>query len=119
MRFLADENFPLASIRFLRLHGHDVAAMTEDAAGSPDTVVLARATDEGRVLLTFDRDFGDLIFRQGLPAVHGLVYFRFAPSTPIEAGEMVLLLLSLQHVALDGRFTVVEPTHLRQRPLPQ
>jgi predicted nuclease of predicted toxin-antitoxin system len=117
MRFLADENFPLASVWYLRSHGHDVAAMAEDAAGSPDTEVLARATREARILLTFDRDFGDLIFRQAWPATEGLVYCRFTPGSPLEPGEVVLRLLSIRQFELPGHFTVVEPANIRQRPL--
>jgi predicted nuclease of predicted toxin-antitoxin system len=117
MRFLADENFPLASVHHLRSHGLDVAAMAEDAAGSPDTEVLARATSKGRLLLTFDRDFGDLIFRQAWPPPPGLVYCRFAPMTPVEPGEVVLRLLAIQQFELEGQLTVVERTNIRQRPL--
>ncbi len=65
MRFLADENFPVPSIRRLRAAYHDVAAIIEDSPGVEDTVVLARAVSEGRYLLTLDRDYGELIFRRG------------------------------------------------------
>lgn len=60
-RFLADENVPLPSIRVLREAGWDVEAVAEFAAGAPDFTVLAHATERGRVLITFDRGFGELI----------------------------------------------------------
>jgi uncharacterized protein with PIN domain len=53
VRFLANENFPLPSVRLLRQAGYDVASMTEDSPGMEDPEVLTRATDEQRVILTF------------------------------------------------------------------
>jgi len=60
MRLLADENIPRASIQALRVGGHDVLAASETMARALDREVLARAGAEGRVLVTFDRDFGAL-----------------------------------------------------------
>ena len=53
MRFLANENFPLPSVRLLRQAGYDVALMIEDSPGMEDSEVLTRATDEQRVILAF------------------------------------------------------------------
>lgn len=53
MRFLANENFPLPSVRLLRQAGYYVASITEDSPGMEDSEVLTRATDEQRVILTF------------------------------------------------------------------
>ena len=61
MRFLANENFPLQSLRILRQADQKVASVTEDSPGIEDAEVLARAADEQRVILTFDRDYGELI----------------------------------------------------------
>ena len=58
MRWLANENFPLASVQLLRAAGHDVVAIIEDTPGAPDTGVLAQAARESRIVLTFDRDDG-------------------------------------------------------------
>jgi predicted nuclease of predicted toxin-antitoxin system len=63
MRFLANENFPLQSVRILRQADLEVASVTEDSPGIEDAEVLARAADEQRVILTFDRDYGELIYR--------------------------------------------------------
>jgi predicted nuclease of predicted toxin-antitoxin system len=76
VNFLANENFPLEAVESLRLAGHDVAWIRADAPGSTDPQVLARAVAELRVLLTFDKDFGDLAFRAGLPSGCGIVLFR-------------------------------------------
>ncbi len=117
MRFLANENFPLESVRSLRAAGHDVAAVIEDSPGAKDHEVLARAAREECIILTFDRDYGELIHRLKHPAPAGLIYLRFAPATPNEPAELILQLLKVGSLLLEGRFTVVERTQIRQRPL--
>jgi hypothetical protein len=73
VRILADENFPGDAVTALRERGHDVAWVRSDAPGSSDAQVIARAQVEGRVLITFDKDFGELTFRVGLLASSGIV----------------------------------------------
>jgi predicted nuclease of predicted toxin-antitoxin system len=60
MWFLANENFPLPSVRLLRQAGYDVASITEDSPGIEDSEVLTRAANEQQVVITFDRDYGEL-----------------------------------------------------------
>jgi len=117
-RFLADENFPGSSIHLLRVAGHDVAAIIEDMPGVEDTEVLARAVRERQIVLTFDRDYGELIFGRRLPTPVGVVYFRLDDAPPEEAARMLLFLLALDVVSLEGNFTTLEERQLRQRPLP-
>lgn len=117
MRFLADENIPLPSIRLLREAGHDVVGILEEAPGISDIHVLEHAVSSDRLLLTFDRDYGDLIYRQDSPSPSGILYLRFVPATPLEVGEAVLRLMETD-LALVGQFTVVERDRTRQRPLP-
>ncbi len=134
MLFIADENFPLPSINKLRSAGHDVVAIITDSPGAADeeilTVaiitdspgaadeeILTRAVRETRIVLTFDRDFGELVFRLRLPPPQGIVYFRFDPATPTEPAEYLLRLLAEMEVVLEHRFTVVDRRQVRQRPL--
>ena len=58
MHFLADENFPLPSVRRLRAQGHNVAAVILDSPGATDEKVLEQAVQEARIILTFDRRRG-------------------------------------------------------------
>lgn len=118
MKFLADENFPSASANRLREAGHDVVTVAEGAPGSEDAGILAWAAREERVVLTFDRDYGDLIFRQRLPTPPGVVYLRLPFSTPEEPAERLLRLLAVSDLSVEGMFTVVERERARQRPLP-
>jgi predicted nuclease of predicted toxin-antitoxin system len=119
MRFLANENFPVYSVHWLRRSGHDVAAVIEDSPGASDGDVLQRAVLERRIILTFDRDYGELVYRRARLAPAGVVYFRFNPLSPEEPAECLLQLLSVQGLSLQDRFTVAERGRVRQRPLPR
>ena len=82
LRFLANENFPKGGIDALRRKGHDVLWMQTDAPGSKDPDILARAIAESRILLTFDKDFGEMVFRQGKDASCGVILLRPRLSDP-------------------------------------
>lgn len=117
MRLLADENIPLASIQGLRAAGHDVLAASETMARTLDREVLERAGAEGRVLVTFDRDFGALAFKRAVSAPAGIVLLRFVPVTPEEPATILLDLLSDSGLTFSGKFTVVDRERVRQRSL--
>ncbi len=91
MQLIADENFPLISIRLLRQAGYDITSVTEDSPGIEDTEVLARAVNEQRIILTFDRDDGELIYRFRLPAPKGVIYLRFRPHSPEEPASLFII----------------------------
>jgi predicted nuclease of predicted toxin-antitoxin system len=118
MRFLADENFPFPSIRLLRQAEYDIASISEGSSGIEDVEVLSRAVDEQRFILTFDRDYGELIYRLRLTAPIGVIYLRFRPHYPAEPAEILLNLLRAEGVQFESRFTILERDRLRQRPLP-
>jgi predicted nuclease of predicted toxin-antitoxin system len=118
MRLLTDENFPLAAAKLLRNEGYDVTAIPENDAGTKDIDILARAVREQRVVLTFDRDFGELVFLRKLPSPPGVVYFRFHPISPLEPATRILDLASKGGIDLLGKFTVVLRNRIRQRELP-
>src|SRR5579862_8345499 len=100
MRFLANENFPVASTRVLRAAGHEVVAVTLECPGISDEAVLKLAANEQLVILTFDRDYGDLIFRRGLSSPAGLIYLRLDPISPTEPAEIILRLLTANRIPI-------------------
>lgn len=117
MRFLANENFPGDAVEALRQAGYDVAWVRTEAPGSSDRDVLYRAQSEGRVLLTFDKDFGELAFRAHLSASSGIVLFRInAPSSWYVARIAVTVLSS--RTDWSGHFSVVENRRIRMIPIP-
>lgn len=117
MDFLANENFPIISIRILRCVGHNVVSIIEDTPGVKDYVVLKRAYEENRIILTFDRDYGELIYKNRLVTPVGIIYFRFSPTTPEEPGKILLNIIEKGNVPLLGKFTVIERGRVRQKTL--
>ncbi len=117
MDFLANENFPLFSIQLLRNAGYNVASVLEETPGAKDSDILVRAHEENRIILTFDRDYGELIYRHKLSAPAGVLYFHFDPSAPKEPAEILLKILWENRVPIPGKFTVVERGRIRQRTL--
>lgn len=76
VRLLADESFPGDIVQALRQKGHDVFWVRMEAPGIPDPEVLSLAQEDSRILMTFDKDFGELAFRRRLPASCGIILFR-------------------------------------------
>lgn len=66
MRILADENLHADIVHWLRAGGHDVSYAAETMAGEPDESILRRARAEDRIVITDDKDFGELVLRKGL-----------------------------------------------------
>ncbi|MFI5200923.1 MAG: DUF5615 family PIN-like protein [Candidatus Kapaibacterium sp.] len=117
MKFLADENFPIDSVIILREAGFEVDSIQELSSSLDDTSILDIAVTSGSILLTFDRDFGDLIFNRQLPAPNGIVYFRFNPLTSEEPARMFLNLIT--EVKFEDNITVITRGNIRQRELPR
>jgi predicted nuclease of predicted toxin-antitoxin system len=116
-RFLANENTPGAAVRAARQAGHDVAWMVELQPGAPDPIVLQIAQKESRVLLTFDKDFGELVFRKGRAASWGVILLRPRLRSPQVVSDFVLTVLE-QPFDWPGYFTVAREGSLRMIPLP-
>lgn len=81
-RYLANENFPGVMVSLLRNQGHDVLYAAETLVAAADRLVLETALSQDRVVLTFDRDFGELVFRHRKPPAPGIVLFRLVPCHP-------------------------------------
>jgi len=116
MRFLANENFPGTAVESLAAAGHDVLWVRTAAPGTTDPDVLAWAVREERVLLTFDKDFGELARASTLPATCGVVLFRMPMPKPGDVGQRLADLITARD-DWAGHFSVVEPGRVRMRPL--
>ncbi len=116
MRYLADENLPGRLVAALRAIGHDVAWVRTDAPGSDDRAVLARAAADQRVLVTFDKDFGELAGRAGLPAASGVILLRLPLGRGPDAGTRIAALIDAR-ADWASHFSVVELGRVRMRRL--
>jgi predicted nuclease of predicted toxin-antitoxin system len=116
MRFLANENFPGEAVEVLRQSGHDVVWIRKESPGIDDQSVIHRAIIEDRILLTFDKDFGELVFRSG-NKIAGVILFR----TLMPSADYIA---RIAKAAIDSRsdwagyFSVIEDKRIRMTPLP-
>lgn len=94
IKLLADENFPMASINLLQTKNYDIVSVLRSYSGISDVEVIQLANQEQRLILTFDKDFGFLIFRDGLIPSNGVFYFRLEEFYPSQPGEMILEILA-------------------------
>lgn len=116
VRWLVNENFPAPSVAVLRASGHDVLSIAESHSGDADTEVLALAREEGRWLVTFDRDYGELLFARNYAPPPAVILLRVPSYRPDEPAAWLEQLLR-EPEGLLGKFTVFTGKTLRSRPL--
>lgn len=116
MRWLADECVAAPLVRFLRTTGHDATYVAKSAAGLSDLDVVNLASREMRLLLTEDKDFGDLVFRRER-AVPGIVLLRIGHENTSLKAVRLLAAIEQYGEGLFGRYTVIEGGRFRSRRL--
>ncbi|HDR51420.1 MAG TPA: hypothetical protein ENN90_07340 [Mariniphaga anaerophila] len=114
MKFLADENLEYSIISFLRERDIDVIAVRDILKGVPDAEIINYAFQNNLIIITSDKDFGELTFRLRKPN-HGIVLMRIAEDIPEEKAD--LLCKSLQKLGdkVMNKFVVVEKNSIRVR----
>ena len=115
MRFLADENVSRLVIDQLRAAGLDVASIRETRSGVSDKEVLDAANSEDRVLVTEDRDLGELVIRQRL-AVRGIVLLELDRLSNAAEAERVTEIVRIHADKLTGNLLVIEPARCSRSP---
>ncbi len=117
MRILADECCPRAVVEAMRESGIDVRYAAETDARSADTDLLSLANDEQRIVVTEDFDFGDLLFRDHLPAIGAIILF-LPDLGPDDRAKRLLTVLGSADLDFCGKLTIIEKRRVRQRALP-
>ena len=112
MRFLADESCDFTVVTALRAAGHDVSAVVEVNPRAEDDVVLTLARSDTRVLLTEDKDFGRLAYKDGRETA-GVILIRFPTTARNAVGQAVVNVVAELGERIDGTFVVVEPGRAR------
>jgi predicted nuclease of predicted toxin-antitoxin system len=120
MRFLVDECLFIHIVDHLRQDGHDVVWIGHLMPSAEDRAVLEFANAEGRMLMSEDRDFGELIFSDGMAAV-AIISLRVSEFDlePDAMGQFAAEKIKELSSSLLGQFTVIEPDGVRQRALPR
>jgi len=112
VELLADESCAGPVIRALRAAGHDLVAISEVAKGAGDEAVMERAFADGRVLITEDRDFGELVYASARPTA-GVVFVKFHSHARRSKPGAVVEAIAKLGQRLRGGFAVVEPGRVR------
>jgi len=116
VKLLVDECCDSALVSFLRKQGHDVLYVTEDKPGLLDSEVLVRAKSEKRIIITEDKDFGELVYRLKLEA-EGIILLRFNVNEAQKKHQRVKVLMTKYKDRLKKHLVVVNPDGFRFRPL--
>jgi len=114
MLFLANENIPQKSVIYLKEKGHDVKSISKSSPGITDIEVLNIAKKEERIIVTFDRDYGYLIYKENIDFKNGIIYFRYIPSNPVKLGEVLVNLIN-SGVYFEEYFTIINNESIRQK----
>lgn len=112
MRLVADENCDFSLVIDLRSAGYDLVSVSEHMAGADDETVIDFARSERRLLITEDKDFGQLVFAAAREN-SGVILIRYPASARSALTAAVLKLLSDNGDNLYSRFAVLEPGRVR------
>ena len=115
MNFLANENFPRPGTIILRENGLSVKSIQEDFPGISDEEVIEIASRSNYIILTFDSDYGEIIFKYYKENPPSVVYFREKGIAPEFAALSLSKLLANPDIILIEAFTVTEEKNIRQR----
>ena len=116
MRILADENIPGTAVRLLRDAHHDVLWIRESYPGMPDTDIMNLAVQEQRIIVTFDKDFGELAVTGQGQNPPGIILLRISKRSPSNVAETVERVLGSRD-DWSGHLAVIDDAHIRMRPL--
>jgi predicted nuclease of predicted toxin-antitoxin system len=111
VKFVVDECTGPKVAKWLRQEGHDVISIFDDARGADDDRVLELAYNDGRVLVTSDKDFGELVFREKRPH-HGIVLLRLIDQSAANSIAALERLFQAGHPLVD-QFIVVTESGIR------
>lgn len=112
---LANENFPYKSIYYLKEKGYDVLSIGMDNPSILDSEIMAIAINEERMIMTFDRDYGELIFRHNYRPEQGVIYLRLDNYQPHEPGIIIEEIITNGEILLTRALTVIDKNGIRQR----
>lgn len=115
MKLLANKNFPYKSIYYLKEKGYDVLSIGMDNPSIVDSEIMTIAINEQRTILTFDRDYGELIFRHNYKPEKGVIYLRLDEYQPQEPGLIIEEIITNKEIDLARALTVIDKNGIRQR----
>ena len=117
MKFLADESIEKPVVDWLRGQDFDVRYITEITPSINDEEVIRLANNEGRILITNDKDFGELVFHQS-KIILGVLLIRATNERSSNKVRLVREVLEKARNKLAGYFVVVNEAGIRMKKIP-
>jgi predicted nuclease of predicted toxin-antitoxin system len=119
MRFLADAGISPKTVEFLRRMGHDAVHVREiGMQRAPDLLLVEKAKAEGRVVLTFDLDFGEIL-AMGVATQPSVLLFRLTDERSDSVNRRIEVVLAEQSdTIMSGALILIEDLRYRIRRLP-
>lgn len=114
MKFIVDESTGESVVNELRRNGYDVKSVQKSSPGLDDLLILEFAINEGRIVVTNDKDFGELIYRSGLPH-KGVILFRLHDESVANRVRMMRKVLQTHGSQIKDSFIVVSERKIRIR----
>ncbi|GAA5032008.1 hypothetical protein GCM10011506_24650 [Marivirga lumbricoides] len=115
MKYLANENVPFSSVTYLKSKGYDIKAIGVDDPSITDEEVMQIAIDENRTIITYDSDYGELIFKHGYKPQAGVIFIRTQPTEPLETAKILEELLTNRIISFQRNLTVIDSNTIRQK----
>ena len=114
MKFIVDESTGIAVVEYLETHGFDVVSVHDETPGIDDYLIVNRAFAEERIIITNDKDFGELVYKQQLKH-KGIILLRLEDERAANKVAVVQKLLSLYSGKIKNSFIVVTESKIRIR----
>lgn len=114
LKFLADESLEYSIVLWLRELGYDVISIAEDFDSVEDKKVLEKASREERIIITNDKDFGDLVFLNKLPH-KGVILLRFGTEEVKTKIKFLKSFLKNYSDKITNKFSVIDESKIRIR----
>ena len=115
-KFIVDESVDFPVFKYLKKRGYDVSSIVEDFPSLDDVFILKKAFEENRILVTNDKDFGALIFKEKLKS-KGVILFRLQDQSSKAKIKVLELVINNYSSKLLGNFIVVSESKVRIKKL--
>ncbi|WP_425393126.1 DUF5615 family PIN-like protein [Ekhidna sp.] len=115
LEILSERKCSIASVNHLKSKGFDITSIGVDDSGISDEYVMKTAMEQDRTIITYDSDYGELIFKHGFKPNAGIIFIRQQPADPLETAKIVDRLTSNSNLSFERTLTVVDSNSLRQK----
>lgn len=112
MKFIIDENISIKVVEFLRIEKHDVLYVAENIKSFDDVSILKMAFKEKRILVTKDKDFGGLVFKNNFPH-SGIIFLRLSDDSGVNTIKILTILLKMKNINFIRSFITVNDRNVR------